>query len=172
MKTIAATKQRKHPLPDPIELRKRFHYDPVTGKIYRKWKSGWKEVFRGHNGEYLDGRIDYVMHRAHRVAWALHTGVWPEGDIDHIDGDGTNNRWVNMREVTAEENSHNMKKFSTNSSGVTGVSKYKGRNKWAASIYVGGRDINLGSYASKKDAVAARKAAEAEYGFHSNHGRA
>ena len=45
-----------------------------------------------------------VKYLAHRLAWLYVTGSWPSQDIDHIDGDPTNNRFANLREVTHQEN--------------------------------------------------------------------
>ena len=41
--------------------------------------------------------IDGELYRADMVAWALQTGEWPEGEIEHINGDRGDNRWVNLR---------------------------------------------------------------------------
>jgi len=107
----------------------------------------------------------------HRIVWAMHYGQWPTKNIDHIDGDRANNVITNLREVTDQENSKNLRMSKNNTSGHIGVNWHKGRSKWQASITVSGKWIYLKTYANIEDAIAARQAAEIKYGFHENHGR-
>ena len=44
---------------------------------------------------------------AHRLAWALHYGEWPDGAIDHINGIKTDNRLCNLRLATRAQNQQN-----------------------------------------------------------------
>lgn len=111
------------------------------------------------------------MYLAHRLAWLLQTGDWPEFEIDHIDGDALNNRWENLRDVPSFENKKNMPLYRTSTSGVAGVRWKTDAGKWVARININGKTVHLGYYGSKEDAVRARKFAEAEHGFHRNHGR-
>lgn len=76
------------------------------------------------------------------------------------------------RDVTGAENSRNQKRRSENTSGFTGVSLHKRTGKWVAMIKGAGRVRNLGYYATKEEAHAARLAANVKFGFHPNHGRA
>lgn len=122
-----------------------------------------------HKG-YKAGNIFGRAHFAHRVLWLLYTGQWPR-DIDHINGQKDDNRIVNLRSVTCEENQKNKKMPSTNTSGVMGVSWSKTRLKWHAYIKVNQRLINLGLFDDLHAAVLVRKAAESDLGFHENHGR-
>jgi len=108
---------------------------------------------------------------AHRVVWAVAYGVWPVGQIDHIDGDKTNNRLSNLREVDAVVNCQNRPIHTLNTSGVTGVTFLKRKKLWYARITIAGERRSLGRYKLLGDAVAARKRAEIEYSFHPNHGR-
>lgn len=109
-------------------------------------------------------------YKAHRLIYLLQTSAWPPDEIDHLNGDGTDNRWENLRAATPEENRQNLRKYSSNRSGHTGVCWHKHCGKWAARIMVHRRNIHLGYFTSKEDAVAARKKAEVEHGFHPNHG--
>lgn len=124
------------------------------------------EVIRnGYRRFLLDGQR--LMN--HRVIWCMATGSWPVFVIDHIDGNTCNNAIANLRDVEPVENRRNMRRFSTNRSGVTGVWASDGH--WRAGIVVDGKSISCGSYNDFDAAVAARKDAEERFGFHPNHGR-
>lgn len=66
------------------------------------WNSKFAEqrAFTAECGGYYQGQILGEMHYAHRVIWALHTGEWPENEIDHKDRNGFNNIISNLRDVT------------------------------------------------------------------------
>lgn len=162
-------------------VKQTFRYDPESGQLFRL-----RRVLGARFGEpvgyanknsrtgktYILVRMNYGTYVAHRLIWVLVQGRWPAPgmDIDHEDGDGTNNRWTNLREVTHVENQKNMKRLSNNTSGCTGVVWLKSRQLWEARIYEGKKIIRLGSYENFEDAVAARKRGEVEHGFHPNHG--
>lgn len=93
------------------------------------------------------------------------------GQIDHINGDTSDNRAVNLREVTNQDNHKNMKRHKGNKSGHTGVYWNTAVHKWQAYIAVDGKQKYLGIYDDVKDAAKVRKEAEIKYGFHKNHGR-
>lgn len=120
--------------------------------------------------QYLHVMIDGKKYKAHRLIWLLHYGAWPKQFIDHIDGNGLNNRVENLRDVSHTENQQNSRKSSANVSGVVGVIWHKQAQKWQAQIKAGGKRIHLGLFTDKAEAVAARKAAEVKYGYHPNHG--
>jgi hypothetical protein len=98
-------------------------------------------------------------------------GRFPEDQIDHINHDKADNRWINLMIVSCRDNSRNFPKYKNNTSGSTGISWHKRDKKWTASIYVDGRKVHLGAYKNKKDAIYARAAADVKYGFHLNHGK-
>jgi hypothetical protein len=171
------------PIIDPDELRQLLAYDGMTGKLF------WLERNRDRRGDgifnakfagkealvclnaygYPSGTILGRTYTAHRVVWALVHGEWPALQIDHINGDRSDNRLCNLRHVSGLENDRNKRMPRRNRSGVIGVSRF--RDKWQARINAGGRIVALGTFASFDDAVAARSAAEKEYGYHPNHGR-
>lgn len=101
--------------------------------------------------------------RAHRVAWAMANGVWPEHDVDHINGDRTDNRLCNLRLATRSENLRNKRRFPKNRSGYVGVSFCETRKKWNARIGINGVYKNLGYFETKESAAAARAKAERVY---------
>jgi hypothetical protein len=115
--------------------------------------------------------IDGVTYHAHRVVCLMNTGAWPAAEIDHIDGDGRNNRLLNLREATAVVNGRNRPRRSDNRSSITGISCHRVQRKWWARIRVDGTIKHLGWFDDLKDAAAARKRAERLYGYHENHGR-
>lgn len=82
--------------------------------------------------------------------------------VDHIDGDGLNNRRSNLRIATQAENLRNCRKPSTNTSGVKGVHWCKRNKKWQAQIKDNGKSKYLGLFASLEDAGAAYAKASAD----------
>jgi hypothetical protein len=109
--------------------------------------------------------------KAHRLAFVLMTGSEPKGQVDHINGNRSDNRWENLRDVPKLLNALNQKKHSTNSSGVTGVRFSTHLNKWMAYIGHQNKMHHLGVFDTLEDACEARWDAEEKLGFHQNHGR-
>lgn len=93
---------------------------------------------------HLFGRLYF----AHRLAWLLTHGAWPACVIDHIDGDGTNNRIENLRDVSVQVNQHNQRRAhrSNKSSGLLGAHFDARTGRWLAKITVANRTLNLGRY--------------------------
>jgi hypothetical protein len=107
---------------------------------------------------------------AHRLAYLLFWGIWPEAGIDHIDGDGLNNRWGNLRSVSNQENQRNARQYLTNTSGVNGVYWAGDKGKWRVRIKVDGRYIHLGLFDTLEEAAAARLVANEQYNYTKRHG--
>jgi len=108
---------------------------------------------------------------AHRLIWLYVYGKFPDDQIDHINGDPSDNRIENLRDVTNQENNKNRSKNCNNTSGHIGVCWDKDAEKWRARIDVNGGTKHLGYFNVLEDAVAARQAASVKYGYHKNHGR-
>ena len=161
------------------ELKQELEYLPSTGqfvrlKTHRTVKAGdiagTAVQLSQHTKKYVRLAVKGKYYKAHRLTFFYMTGHWPVGDVDHINQDSLDNRWDNLRECTHQENGKNQKRYTNNSSGVTGI-RQRSNGKWRARIFVQGKHIDLGTYTSFADAVAARQLANKEYGFHENHGQ-
>jgi hypothetical protein len=106
---------------------------------------------------YLDVSVDGKSYRAHRLAWLYVHGNFPVGVIDHINGNRSDNRITNLRDVTNTRNLLSFRKTNhNNSSGFIGVNK--NHNGWRAEIKVNYKNINLGTYPTKEEASIAYSA--------------
>ena len=133
-------------------------------------RAAFTAIYKTTPRGYRVGKVNDVQMYAHRVAWALQTGAWPAGQIDHINGDSLDNRFANLRVVDAEGNQKNRRLNRNNKSGVPGVMYLAETRLWQAQIKHKRRMIFLGQHPCFFRAVKARKAAERELGFHPNHG--
>lgn len=133
-------------------------YDPDTGAF--RWH---KPKGRANRTErigcptkagYLRIGIGGKSYYAHRLVWMHVFGRWPTADIDHLNGDPTDNRLVNLREISHAHNTHNVKTANRNSTTkLLGVTQAGGRFK--ARIAVAGKVHHLGSFATAEEAHAA-----------------
>ena len=108
----------------------------------------------------------------HNAAYFIMTGEWPKLEVDHEDHNRTNNAWNNLRLATRVDNNRNHSLRSDNTSGHVGVSWNSRKQKWKAQVSINGKCKSLGYYFDIEDAIAARQAANKQYGFHENHGAA
>lgn len=177
-------------LPSQSALRELLHYNPTTGDL--TWKTRGREWFKSdgsckswntknsgkvagrrdtcHHGKtYIKVKFDGVIFRAHRLIWVYVHNTTPE-QVDHIDGDGTNNKLSNIRAASPTENARNHKLQSNNTSGVAGVNLSGDTGRWQVRISSNGRRVLIGSYDDANDAISARLKAEVDYGYHENHG--
>ena len=152
------------------ELKRIVNYDPETGIFIRKIQSG-PNVKVGdvagtlHKSGYINICILGKYYKAHRLAWLYMTGEWPKDQIDHIDGNPSNNKWKNLREADWYLNSTNRRKRSDNTSGITGVCFRKNSKTWRVRISVNKERKCIGYFKDFNAAVEARKEAEKEYGY-------
>lgn len=154
-------------------------FQETAGRSAEHSANNWNARYAGkqalcdlHIKGYLTGRVLGVPCLAHRVVWAMHFGAWPELGIDHINGCKTDNRIANLRTADHIVNARNMKRMTTNKTGITGVSFDSERGKFYASIRFDGKTKSLGRFDRIEEAAAARIAANERCGFHKNHGRA
>jgi len=107
--------------------------------------------------------INKNRYLGHRLAWLYIHGKWPDNCIDHINGNRSDNRIDNLRDVTHLENHKNRRMNTNNTSGSTGITWRKDLCRWCARIYVNGKQIYLGFFENKLDAINARKKADNKY---------
>lgn len=157
------------------ELKKLFHYDPVTGVFTHLRKHGHKDMFDVAGYKISIGYIQIRLHGrtaqyAHRLAFLYMTGNIPE-QVDHKNQVRDDNRWRNLRKSSYAINNKNVSMQKRNTSGYVGVNYHKETKKWQATIGVNGKLVGLGYFDKKEDAVSARKEAEEKHDFHANHGK-
>lgn len=150
------------------QLRDVLNYDRVTGiftwrKMDRRhWLLGTVAGAR-HSGGYV--RI-YVMGReyyGHRLAWLYVHGEWPPDQIDHVNGDRSDNRIANLRPATARQNHGNTKLRQGNKSGFKGVSLHSASKRWRARLTCHGKEKHLGFFDTKEEAAQAYSNAATGY---------
>lgn len=132
-------------------LNTKLKYDPLSGQFTwisptsNRVKVGDIAGVKRHDG-YVRIRVSGVNYYAHRLAWLFVYGNWPAINIDHINGDPSDNRVVNLRECNQTENHQNKIKQKNNSSGYTGVYYHKGAKKWMSYININGKRKHLGLF--------------------------
>ena len=154
------------PLPPAEVLRSLLEYNPDSGELR------WLAAGSGRRVGMSAGTTDCHGYRrvtvlkapylAHRIIWKMHHDTEPD-EIDHINGDRSDNRISNLRPATRAQNARNVKPKPGTASGVTGVNYVKGKNRWKALVMVRGKVISLGQFKRIEDAIAARRAGEMEH---------
>jgi len=161
-------------LPELEKLNKQFHYDFATGLLYRKkLRSGsfvLKEVGSPLNGYVVVGSGGATYY-AHRIIWKMMAGEDFSGEIDHINGDRSDNRIENLRQVSKQENRKNRKRPKSNTTGHMGISWNKRSCAYRVRLAVNKKTHYLGYYKELDDAIKAWEKGREYYGFHKNHGR-
>ncbi len=164
-------------LPTRDRLHDVFAYEAETGILRFKCKLANRTKIGAEAGSptrkgcsiYKRVTVDGVRFYAHQAVWIMHHGDIPDGRgvvIDHIDGDGSNNRLCNLRLTDQSGNARNTKRRVDNATGVMGVSMCSTTGRWKARL----ANEWLGRFDSFGDAVQARRDAEARSGFSSRHG--
>lgn len=159
------------------ELKAELEYSPITGLFTRKICPQCPNQIgkiAGHlrSDNYIAIKLKGKRYLAHCLAALYMTGTLPKKEIDHINGDRSDNRWGNLREVDKRTNLKNRVIPKTNKSGTIGVCWDRRNQAWLAQIATGTQRKHLGYFTNLSEAVLARKSAEKLYGFHQNHGRA
>lgn len=155
------------------KVRPRSHF--LTDKAMRCFNARFPGVPAlacvGHQG-YPHGALNYLGKRyplpAHRVAFAITHGRWPDPCVDHINGDRADFRLANLREATMRQNSYNSGPQPRNRLGIKGV--YRQGKRFAAHGYLDGRRVSLGAFDTLEEAVDVRRGfASKHYGVFCRH---
>lgn len=150
-------------LPDIDTLSRAFRFEAQTGKLYWRIKASKGECRIGavagslRKDGYVSIKLDGARYFAHRIIWKLIHGTDPIADIDHIDGDRSNNRPANLRAATRTQNSRNMRPRRR----LKGA--WSNASGWSAMIQVDGARIYLGQFRTEEEAHAAYVAAAQKY---------
>jgi hypothetical protein len=149
-------------LPSSTELGRIFHYDPETGAFY--WRKAGKGRAGGKGaraGGQRAGRwilsVDGKEFLAYRVAYKMMTGEDPgDKDIDHVNGDCSDDRWANLRCVSRGQNLYNRKSYAHpghESTGFKGV--YKCGERYRTNVFFQKKSYYLGTYDTPEEGALA-----------------
>lgn len=172
--------------PTSIEyLKSILDYNPSTGVlVWRKRGEGsfatllaarcWNAKYPGKEAgtkwkRYIKVWVEGRGQKAHRIAWAIYHGNWPEGQIDHINGVFEDNRISNLRVVSNSLNQRNTAMRSNNTSGVNGVYYREKYDRWVASICLNGKNKHIGYFKTIEEAAKARKEEAEKHGYTDRH---
>ncbi len=148
-------------------LRELLHYDPLTGEF--RWRiktaqhvkvgtiagsvqsTGYRQIRVKVDGAVGNGRL----YCASRLAWLYTHSHWPKAELDHIDGNKSNDQLANLREATRLQNMGNIKRANNNTSGFKGVFWRNDSRRWRATCSANGKRRSLGSFDTAEEAYAA-----------------
>lgn len=174
----------RRPIPEAEYLRQLLDYDPETGQLRWKPRNeemfsagntsqavrcrAWNNRYAGQIAGTIFGTpphnyisVTFLTQEgkrkflAHRIIWTMVTGEPPTHDIDHRDGDGSNNRWRNLRAATHAQNMRNVRRLHPSTSRFKGVYFAKREGKWQAYITAHGTRLALGYHATEEGAARA-----------------
>jgi len=134
------------------EVRDRLSYDPETGvfiwlKTTHKASAVGTPAGRTSDQGYREIVFGSKKYKAHRLAWLMVYGEWPDGQIDHINGVRNDNRICNLRVVASAVNTQNQRSVPKhNTTGFLGVHFSKKTGKWRASIKVSMKQVHIGCF--------------------------
>lgn len=150
------------------KLKSVLSYNSVTGLFI--WinnpKKGFDGIVAGHCNEegYCIIGIGRRTYKASRLAWLYEFGSWPDEQIDHINGNRSDNRIINLRLADQSQNSMNRRPNKNSKSGYKGVCWEKHICKWSARIGLGkGKKQYLGLFSCAEDAARVRDAASVKH---------
>jgi hypothetical protein len=147
-------------------------YNPETG-VFR-WRhraegpKKWNSRYAGTEAGYISlgyrviqigGRVGYS---AARLAWLLYYKEWPPAQVDHINGNQSDNRICNLRAATNAENNQNRIAQRNSTTGVKGVTVHTD-GRFRARIFVNKKPIEGGCYHTLEEATKARRQLELRY---------
>lgn len=161
---MLSEQQRK--ILNAAEVRELLDYEPETGRLI--WKRHMTPRARAgteagviQNGRYRRIGILGKYYMAHRLAWLIVTGDWPEFELDHRNGKCADNRWSNLRAATSVQNNRNT--IHRNAAGIIGASFQKRTGRYRAIITLDGEKTYLGSFKTAEEAGEAYRKASLEF---------
>lgn len=151
-------------------LKQLLSYDPKTGLFTRisspkKHRIGTIPGARNTQG-HIQIRVDGPLYLAHRLVWLYVYGRFPKDQLDHINGNRTDNRLKNLREVNQKQNTENQKLHGRNISGYRGVAWSSSHGKWRADVTHHYAHYFVGLFSCPKEAGKAAKAKRDELFTH------
>lgn len=151
-----------------LRLKELFDYNPETGILTRILSVRGSRNKAGSNTSrgYLSICVDYKQYLIHRLVWLYVYGSFPITQIDHINGNKSDNRLMNLREANNKENSENIKLYSCNKSGYRGVIQDKRTGRWVARVRHFNEDIHVGVFDTAIEASIAVKSKRDELFTH------
>lgn len=166
-------------LKECLEYRNGRLYWKIRPKSHFKTEKSWKanntrqagKPFGSLHGRdscyYRRGVVQSEPYFEHTLVWMLFNEKLPEHTIDHVNGDGLDNRIENLRDVGSTEQARNYPLRQDNTSGRAGVRKHSRNDSWVVTI----NSTYKGTRKTYEEAVKFREQLEVEYGYHENHGR-
>lgn len=143
----------------PEEMSDRLAYDPLTGVLtWKKCRDSRKIGTHAKSIDvsgYVQVNVAGKVMKGHRIAWAIHHGAWPKGQIDHVNGNRSDNRIENLRCVDNQTNCQNQRNGSRkNETGFLGVHIGRGceSKRFRAKIQFEGKQLHLGGYPTAEEA--------------------
>lgn len=144
-------------------------YSPDTGEF--TWVNPLRSFEKGKvagtvalKGRYIMIKVSSIGFLGHILAWLYMTGEFPDGELDHEDGNGLNNKWLNIRPATRAKNCQN-RLSKTNRHGFQGVLSRKDR--YFGRVRMNKKNHFTGCYDSPEQAAEAvselRKKLHAEF---------
>lgn len=153
------------------QLKAVLHYDAPTG-VFR-WRFGargglpWRQAGTVNGRGYVQLGVNKKLYLAHRLAWLYCYGKWPTAEVDHINGQTSDNRLCNLRVADRSQNIQNQRRpRADNKSGFLGVIYWKRTGSWKAQIQVNGKNKSLGYYKTPEQAHEAYLKAKRELHSH------
>ena len=162
--------RKRHSIPSVQRVREAFSYDPDTGHLVWRIRTSNRAAIGKEAGS-PDGQgyrilmLDKCLLRTHRVAWAHFHGSWPKGFIDHINGNRSDNRINNLRDVSNAVNLQNSVKIQrNNTTGFRGVWIERKSGVFVAEMSMNRKKYTLGRFKTAEEAAAAYAKAKVESG--------
>ena len=138
------------------QARELLAYDRISGVL--TWITNRKGQPKPGNAAgtlnedgYIKIRVDGIIYQAHRIAWLLETGAWPEAEIDHRNLQKSDNHWENLRPATHGQNMINV---AGRRAGLKGAYRRKS-GSWYSNIRANNKQIRVGEFATEAAAHAA-----------------